>query len=102
MYECFHRFCLSLLRDTCLTFLQRVKVVKKAKVIKHLAPYEIVFCLFCQYSYFSVTITSVSAVKGEAKVLIKTFFSRVQRCESEADWAHLKRSHNSKAPESKD
>uniref|UniRef100_A0A096MFE7 ATP-dependent DNA helicase Q5 n=1 Tax=Poecilia formosa TaxID=48698 RepID=A0A096MFE7_POEFO len=41
-------------------------------------------------------------VKSEVKVLIKTFFSRVQRCESEADWANLKRPHNSRAPESKD
>ncbi|KAM4531141.1 ATP-dependent DNA helicase Q5 isoform 2-T2 [Odontesthes bonariensis] len=32
-------------------------------------------------------------VKSEAKVLIKKFFSRVQRCESEADWKHLKRPH---------
>lgn len=31
-----------------------------------------------------------STVKGEAKVLIKRFFSKVQRCESEADWEHLK------------
>ncbi|XP_037545473.1 ATP-dependent DNA helicase Q5 [Nematolebias whitei] len=29
-------------------------------------------------------------VKGEVKVLIRKFFSRVQRCESEADWEHLK------------
>ncbi|XP_037834602.1 ATP-dependent DNA helicase Q5 isoform X2 [Kryptolebias marmoratus] len=35
-------------------------------------------------------------VKGEAKVLIRRFFSRVQRCESEADWQHLK------TPESKE
>ncbi|XP_072225648.1 ATP-dependent DNA helicase Q5 [Leuresthes tenuis] len=33
-------------------------------------------------------------VKSEAKVLIKKFFSRVQRCESEADWKHLKRPHS--------
>ncbi|KAM6914412.1 ATP-dependent DNA helicase Q5 isoform 1-T1 [Lycodopsis pacificus] len=32
-------------------------------------------------------------VKAEAKVLIKTFFSGVERCESEADWKHLKRPH---------
>ncbi|CAN9505741.1 unnamed protein product [Ophioblennius macclurei] len=30
-------------------------------------------------------------VKAEAKVLIKKFFSKVQRCENEADWKHLKR-----------
>ncbi|CAM4416642.1 unnamed protein product [Leuciscus chuanchicus] len=29
-------------------------------------------------------------VKMEAKRLIKGFFSRIQRCESEADWRHLK------------
>uniref|UniRef100_A0A3Q3R753 ATP-dependent DNA helicase n=1 Tax=Monopterus albus TaxID=43700 RepID=A0A3Q3R753_MONAL len=29
--------------------------------------------------------------KAEAKALIKKFFSQVQRCESEADWKHLKR-----------
>ncbi|XP_054614957.1 ATP-dependent DNA helicase Q5 [Dunckerocampus dactyliophorus] len=30
-------------------------------------------------------------VKAEAKALIKQFFSKVKRCESEADWKHLKR-----------
>ncbi|XP_042577346.1 ATP-dependent DNA helicase Q5-like, partial [Cyprinus carpio] len=29
-------------------------------------------------------------VKMEAKSLIKGFFSRIQRCESETDWRHLK------------
>ncbi|XP_052408031.1 ATP-dependent DNA helicase Q5 isoform X1 [Carassius gibelio] len=29
-------------------------------------------------------------VKMEAKSLIKSFFSRIQRCESETDWRHLK------------
>ncbi|XP_047215398.1 ATP-dependent DNA helicase Q5 isoform X2 [Girardinichthys multiradiatus] len=43
-----------------------------------------------------------SQVKGEAKVLIKKFFDSIQRCESEADWEHLKRLHNSKATESKE
>ncbi|XP_068434853.1 ATP-dependent DNA helicase Q5 [Clinocottus analis] len=33
-------------------------------------------------------------VKAEAKALIKKFFSGVERCESEADWKHLKRSHS--------
>ena len=42
----------------------------------------------------SLTLVSVSTVKSEAKVLIKKFFSRVQRCESEADWKHLKRPHS--------
>lgn len=28
-------------------------------------------------------------VKAEAKALIKKFFSRIQRCENEADWKHL-------------
>uniref|UniRef100_A0A3P8WT54 ATP-dependent DNA helicase n=1 Tax=Cynoglossus semilaevis TaxID=244447 RepID=A0A3P8WT54_CYNSE len=41
-------------------------------------------------------------VKAEAKALIKKFFSRVQRCESETDWKHLKRPHGSKATESKE
>ncbi|TNN83388.1 ATP-dependent DNA helicase Q5 [Liparis tanakae] len=31
-------------------------------------------------------------VKAEARALIKRFFSGVERCESEADWKHLKRS----------
>ncbi|XP_008303712.1 ATP-dependent DNA helicase Q5 [Stegastes partitus] len=38
-------------------------------------------------------------VKAEAKALIKKFFSRVQRCESEADWKHLKRPHSCKTTE---
>uniref|UniRef100_A0A1A7WRW1 ATP-dependent DNA helicase n=1 Tax=Iconisemion striatum TaxID=60296 RepID=A0A1A7WRW1_9TELE len=40
-------------------------------------------------------------VKAEAKVLIGKFFSRVQRCESEADWKHLKPPHSWKTSESK-
>uniref|UniRef100_A0A8C6TN70 ATP-dependent DNA helicase n=1 Tax=Neogobius melanostomus TaxID=47308 RepID=A0A8C6TN70_9GOBI len=30
-------------------------------------------------------------IKAEAKAAIKKFFSKVQRCESEADWEHLRR-----------
>ncbi|XP_070779385.1 ATP-dependent DNA helicase Q5 [Enoplosus armatus] len=41
-------------------------------------------------------------VKAEAKSLIKKFFSRVQRCESEADWKHLKRPHSCKTTENKE
>ncbi|GLD60569.1 ATP-dependent DNA helicase Q5 [Lates japonicus] len=41
-------------------------------------------------------------VKAEAKALIKKFFSRVQRCESEADWKHLKRPHSCKSTENKE
>uniref|UniRef100_UPI0037E89F47 ATP-dependent DNA helicase Q5 n=1 Tax=Semicossyphus pulcher TaxID=241346 RepID=UPI0037E89F47 len=41
-------------------------------------------------------------VKAEAKALIKTFFSRVKRCESEADWKHLKRPHSCKSTENKE
>ncbi|XP_028310852.1 ATP-dependent DNA helicase Q5 [Gouania willdenowi] len=33
-------------------------------------------------------------VKAEAKALIKKFFSRIQRCESEEDWKSLKRLEN--------
>ncbi|KAK2833686.1 hypothetical protein Q5P01_017575 [Channa striata] len=40
-------------------------------------------------------------VKAEAKALIKKFFSRVPRCESEADWKHLKRPHSCKSTENK-
>ncbi|XP_067334489.1 ATP-dependent DNA helicase Q5 isoform X2 [Channa argus] len=40
-------------------------------------------------------------VKAEAKVLIKKFFSRVPRCESEGDWKHLKRPHSCKSTENK-
>ncbi|KAF7659420.1 hypothetical protein LDENG_00298230 [Lucifuga dentata] len=36
-------------------------------------------------------------VKAEAKALIKKFFSRVKRCESEADWKILKGLHSSNA-----
>ncbi|XP_071374808.1 ATP-dependent DNA helicase Q5-like [Centroberyx affinis] len=38
-------------------------------------------------------------VKAEAKALIKKFFSRVKRCESEADWKQLKGPHSSDATE---
>ncbi|XP_040047823.2 ATP-dependent DNA helicase Q5 [Gasterosteus aculeatus] len=38
-------------------------------------------------------------VKAEAKALIKTFFSGVERCESEADWKHLKRPQSCKTSE---
>ncbi|XP_038552693.1 ATP-dependent DNA helicase Q5 [Micropterus salmoides] len=41
-------------------------------------------------------------VKAEAKALIKKFFSRVQRCESEADWKHLKRTHSCITTENKE
>ncbi|XP_029014172.1 ATP-dependent DNA helicase Q5 [Betta splendens] len=41
-------------------------------------------------------------VKAEAKTLIKKFFSRVRRCESENDWKHLRRPHGCKAAESKE
>lgn len=47
-------------------------------------------------------VLSVSAVKAEAKALIKKFFSTVKRCESEADWKHLKRPHSCKTTENKD
>lgn len=45
---------------------------------------------------------SVPTVKEEAKALIKKFFSRVQRCESEADWKHLKTPHDKKTSEKKE
>ncbi|XP_074553419.1 ATP-dependent DNA helicase Q5 [Halichoeres trimaculatus] len=41
-------------------------------------------------------------VKAEAKALIKTFFSRVKRCESEADWKHLQRPLSCKTIENKE
>ncbi|XP_044187725.1 ATP-dependent DNA helicase Q5 [Thunnus albacares] len=41
-------------------------------------------------------------VKAEAKALIKKFFSRVKRCECEADWKHLKRPHSCKTTENND
>uniref|UniRef100_A0A8C2X0B7 ATP-dependent DNA helicase n=1 Tax=Cyclopterus lumpus TaxID=8103 RepID=A0A8C2X0B7_CYCLU len=41
-------------------------------------------------------------VKAEAKALIKKFFSGVERCESEADWKHLKRLHNCASTEDKE
>ncbi|XP_073351291.1 ATP-dependent DNA helicase Q5 [Pagrus major] len=41
-------------------------------------------------------------VKAEAKALIKKFFSTVKRCESEADWKHLKRPHSCKTTENKE
>uniref|UniRef100_A0A671YPI0 ATP-dependent DNA helicase n=1 Tax=Sparus aurata TaxID=8175 RepID=A0A671YPI0_SPAAU len=45
---------------------------------------------------------SQGKVKAEAKALIKKFFSTVKRCESEADWKHLKRPHSCKTTENKD
>lgn len=45
---------------------------------------------------------SVSAVKAEAKALIKKLFSSVKRCESEEDWMHLKRPHSCKTTENKE
>lgn len=42
---------------------------------------------------------SLCPVKAEAKALIKTFFSGVERCESEADWKHLKRPQSCKTSE---
>lgn len=50
----------------------------------------------------SQTPISPSAVKGEAKLLITKFFHRVQRCESEADWEHLKPPAVSKTTQSKE
>ncbi|XP_053193887.1 ATP-dependent DNA helicase Q5 isoform X2 [Scomber japonicus] len=41
-------------------------------------------------------------VKAEAKALIKKFFSKVKRCECEADWKHLKRPHSCKTTETKE
>ncbi|XP_070703751.1 ATP-dependent DNA helicase Q5 [Pempheris klunzingeri] len=41
-------------------------------------------------------------VKADAKALIKKFFSKVQRCESEADWKHLKRPQSCKTTENTD
>ncbi|XP_069005850.1 ATP-dependent DNA helicase Q5 [Embiotoca jacksoni] len=38
-------------------------------------------------------------VKAEAKTLINSFFSRVQHCESEADWKHLRRVNSSNTTE---
>ncbi|XP_011476653.1 ATP-dependent DNA helicase Q5 [Oryzias latipes] len=40
-------------------------------------------------------------VKAEAKKLIKTYFSKVQRCENEADWELLKAPHSRKSTENK-
>uniref|UniRef100_A0A672YB18 ATP-dependent DNA helicase n=1 Tax=Sphaeramia orbicularis TaxID=375764 RepID=A0A672YB18_9TELE len=37
-------------------------------------------------------------VKAEAKALIKKFFSKVKRCESEVDWKHLKTPQSSQTP----
>ncbi|XP_024127346.1 ATP-dependent DNA helicase Q5 isoform X1 [Oryzias melastigma] len=41
-------------------------------------------------------------VKAEAKRLIKTYFSKVQRCEDEADWGLLKAPHSRKSTENTD
>ncbi|XP_034749199.1 ATP-dependent DNA helicase Q5 isoform X2 [Etheostoma cragini] len=41
-------------------------------------------------------------VKAEAKAIIKKFFSRVSRCESEDDWKHIKRQQICKTTENKE
>ncbi|KAM9843864.1 ATP-dependent DNA helicase Q5 isoform 2-T2 [Aulostomus maculatus] len=41
-------------------------------------------------------------VKAEAKALIKKFFSKVERCESEEDWKNLKRPYGCKTTEKKE
>ncbi|XP_029293096.1 ATP-dependent DNA helicase Q5 [Cottoperca gobio] len=41
-------------------------------------------------------------VKAEAKVIIKKFFNKVGRCESEADWKHLKRPQSCKTTENQE
>ncbi|XP_029914477.1 ATP-dependent DNA helicase Q5 isoform X2 [Myripristis murdjan] len=41
-------------------------------------------------------------VKAETKALVKKFFSRVKRCENEADWKDLKRLHSSNTTENKE
>uniref|UniRef100_A0A672YAZ2 ATP-dependent DNA helicase n=1 Tax=Sphaeramia orbicularis TaxID=375764 RepID=A0A672YAZ2_9TELE len=41
-------------------------------------------------------------VKAEAKALIKKFFSKVKRCESEVDWKHLKTPQSCKNTENKE
>lgn len=58
---------------------------------------NILHMLFCL-----MLLVSVHTVKAEAKALIKKFFSRVQRCESEADWKHLKIPHSWKTAENKE
>ncbi|KAG9343739.1 hypothetical protein JZ751_013117 [Albula glossodonta] len=45
-------------------------------------------CCACVRSVLIVVL--VSAVKSEARSLIKRFFSSIQRCESESDWANLR------------
>lgn len=45
---------------------------------------------------------SVPAVRAEAKVLIKRFFGRVQRCESETDWKDLKTPRSRKTAEDRE
>ncbi|XP_061567984.1 ATP-dependent DNA helicase Q5 [Cololabis saira] len=41
-------------------------------------------------------------LKAKAKALIKNLFSKVQRCESEADWKHLQRRHSCETKETKE
>uniref|UniRef100_A0A667Z026 ATP-dependent DNA helicase n=1 Tax=Myripristis murdjan TaxID=586833 RepID=A0A667Z026_9TELE len=45
---------------------------------------------------------SQGRVKAETKALVKKFFSRVKRCENEADWKDLKRLHSSNTTENKE
>uniref|UniRef100_A0A3Q0R7S6 ATP-dependent DNA helicase n=1 Tax=Amphilophus citrinellus TaxID=61819 RepID=A0A3Q0R7S6_AMPCI len=69
-------------------------------VVRYLDPFytqgKFATKVICFAQWSSLTLPSGSTVKAEAKTLIKKFFSSVQRCESEADWEHLKSPHSCK------
>lgn len=97
------RNCSSPSLDTCLTFSQKEGLKEKFKVrVKFILKKNKSLSKWGSFIFLIILKTLVSAVKAEAKALIKKFFSRVQRCERETDWKHLKRPHGSKATESKE
>ncbi|XP_072298636.1 ATP-dependent DNA helicase Q5 [Eucyclogobius newberryi] len=54
------------------------------------------FARFLSHLLAGGTTKGRGQIKAEAKALIQKFFSKVQRCESEADWKHLKRTPHDK------
>ncbi|CAL9693770.1 unnamed protein product [Knipowitschia caucasica] len=60
------------------------------------------FARFLSHLLTEGTTKGRGQIKAEAKALINKFFSKVQRCESEGDWKHLKRPAPCKAEDKKE
>ncbi|KAK7939702.1 hypothetical protein WMY93_003028 [Mugilogobius chulae] len=59
------------------------------------------FARFLSHLLAEGTTKERNQIKTDAKALIKKFFSKVQRCESEADWKHLTRPRRCKTVDNK-